>query len=525
MEHQIRSGDTLSSIAARYDTNISDIVAANKQISDPDLIIAGESLSIPQLGGSGGGSETQNYTVQPGDTLSAIASRSGINLEPLLRANVQIKNPDLIHPGQQIHIPGGGDASPSAGVETTPNATSGTGAPGTSGSAAAPHTTPEYDGSTPAAGTTLAPWETITDPAATGDPANRNPTTYDNVINQFAVESNPRYTQNQQGIGDTYCNIFASDVTRAMGAEIPHRVDANNDPVTTGGTELDANMTNDWLNTDGARHGWREVSAEEAQALANEGHPAVASWNNPGSIGHIAVVRPGEITDAGPSIAQAGSTNTNNAHVRDTFGDVPVQYFVNDQGQVGGGTPRAESATPAPANAQQIIDAVPAELQQYAQESVPLILAEAEKAGLTPEQTAYVLGTVQHESGFGKYTEEIASGEAYEGRTDLGNTHPGDGVRYKGRGYVQLTGRDNYQYWSDRLGIDLINNPELAAEPEVAAQILVQGMKEGTFTGASLDDYINDGEADYYNARRIVNGTDRADLIADYADNYLRALS
>ena len=521
MEHQIRSGDTLSSIAARYDTNISDIIAANNRITDPDLIIAGESLSIPNNGGA-----AQNYTVQSGDTLTGIASRSGIDLEPLLRANVQIKNPDLIHPGQQIHIPASGDASPSAGATTPANNSGGTGAPDASNSAAAPQTTPGHDGSTPAAGTTLAPWETITDPAAIGDPANRNPTAYDNVINQFAVESNPRYTQNQQGIGDTYCNIFASDVTRAMGAEIPHRVDAANNPVTTGGTELDANMTNDWLNTDGARHGWREVSAEEAQRLANEGHPAVASWNNPGGIGHIAVVRPGEITDAGPAISQAGGENLNHAHVRDTFGDVQVQYFVNDQGQVGGGgATRAESATPVTADAQQIIDAAPAELRQYARESVPLILAEAEEAGLTPEQTAYVLGTVQHESGLGMYTEEIASGEAYEGRSDLGNTQPGDGVRYKGRGYVQLTGRDNYQYWSDRLGIDLINNPELAAEPEVAAQILVQGMKEGTFTGASLDDYINEGGADYYNARRIVNGTDRAALIADYADNYLSAIS
>ena len=81
------------------------------------------------------------------------------------------------------------------------------------------------------------------------------------------------------------------------------------------------------------------------------------------------------------------------------------------------------------------------------------------------------LGQIAHESGSLQYAEEIASGEAYEGREDLGNTQPGDGERYKGRGLIQLTGRANYRKFSEILDLDLEENPELAKEPTVAARI------------------------------------------------------
>ncbi len=177
---------------------------------------------------------------------------------------------------------------------------------------------------------------------------------------------------------------------------------------------------------------------------------------------------------------------------------------------------------------QAIIDAVPASVRRANPDinaHIERIVSMAEKHGLGSDQTAYVLATATHESAMGAYMEEFASGRAYEGRADLGNTQVGDGVKFKGRGYVQVTGRSNYQAWSDRLGIDLVNNPELAERPEIAAEILVVGMKEGTFTGRSLGDYINNGSVDFENARRIVNGSDRATLIAGYAENYQVALS
>lgn len=76
------------------------------------------------------------------------------------------------------------------------------------------------------------------------------------------------------------------------------------------------------------------------------------------------------------------------------------------------------------------------------------------------------LPQLAHESVQLRYMEEIASGAAYEGRRDLGNTQPGDGKRYKGRGPIQLTGRANYRIFGGLLGLDLINNPKLAAVPE-----------------------------------------------------------
>lgn len=150
------------------------------------------------------------------------------------------------------------------------------------------------------------------------------------------------------------------------------------------------------------------------------------------------------------------------------------------------------------------------------------IVNECVRQGVNDKaQIAYVLATAQHESGSGQYLEEIASGEAYEGRSDLGNVNPGDGVRFKGRGLAQVTGRRNYQDWSQRLGVDLVGNPELASEPGNALTILVLGSRDGTFTGAKLSDYISGSNADFYNARRIINGTDRADLIAGYAQEYI----
>ncbi|HWO00677.1 MAG TPA: glycoside hydrolase family 19 protein [Blastocatellia bacterium] len=93
------------------------------------------------------------------------------------------------------------------------------------------------------------------------------------------------------------------------------------------------------------------------------------------------------------------------------------------------------------------------------------------------QREAAFLAQLAHESAELRYMEEIASGAAYEGRKDLGNTQPGDGKRYKGRGPIQLTGRANYQKYGALLGLDLVGNPTIAATPQVGFRIAGQFWK------------------------------------------------
>ena len=88
----------------------------------------------------------------------------------------------------------------------------------------------------------------------------------------------------------------------------------------------------------------------------------------------------------------------------------------------------------------------------------------------TPMREAAFLAQIAHESGSLRYVKELATGSAYEGRKDLGNTQEGDGSRYKGRGLIQITGRSNYKAVGDALGIDCIDSPELLESRESACR-------------------------------------------------------
>ena len=99
-----------------------------------------------------------------------------------------------------------------------------------------------------------------------------------------------------------------------------------------------------------------------------------------------------------------------------------------------------------------------------------------------------------------------------------------DGRSWLGRGFVQLTFKRNYQVMSDALGVDLITDPARAMELDISADILVVGMRDGLFSGRKLGDYFQGERADWRNARRIVNGLDRADVVAGHAEVILAAL-
>lgn len=141
-----------------------------------------------------------------------------------------------------------------------------------------------------------------------------------------------------------------------------------------------------------------------------------------------------------------------------------------------------------------------------------LIINVAKSKGLLRNQLAYVLATAYHETAHTMKPVKEYGGETY---LKSKKYYP-----YVGRGYVQLTWDYNYKKASTALGVDFIKNPSLLLEAKYSVPILITGMKEGWFTGKKLSDYISYLNSDFVNARRIVNGTDKADLIAGYAKSY-----
>jgi putative chitinase len=154
--------------------------------------------------------------------------------------------------------------------------------------------------------------------------------------------------------------------------------------------------------------------------------------------------------------------------------------------------------------------------------------------------TAYALATAWHETAHTMQPIREYGGPAYfrrmydiEGNRPalarkMGNTKPGDGIKYCGRGYVQLTWRNNYRLAGGKLGVPLENQPDLALRPDIAARIMREGMTEGWFTGKSFRSYLPSrgtaSKPQFVAARQIINGMDKAALIAGYALQFQTAL-
>lgn len=167
-------------------------------------------------------------------------------------------------------------------------------------------------------------------------------------------------------------------------------------------------------------------------------------------------------------------------------------------------------------------------LKQSQVDGFEAILNEWEQSGLTDLRwLAYMLATTWHETAATMQPiEEYGRGK---GRP-YGKADPVTGHAYYGRGYVQLTWGYNYKKMGKILGIDLYNKPELALYANIATKILFEGMTTGKsfagdFTGKHLGNYFNKVKEDWVNARRIINGTDKAKLIASYGLKFYDALT
>ena len=157
-----------------------------------------------------------------------------------------------------------------------------------------------------------------------------------------------------------------------------------------------------------------------------------------------------------------------------------------------------------------------------------LAAAEADQDITDIRWLAYMLATVKHEcANTWRAIEEYGKGKGRKYGEPVTVTDP-EGRSftnvYYGRGFVQLTWKDNYQTMGQALKNRLVYEPALALQSDVAYRIMSHGMRKGSFTGKKLADYISADRCDYVNARKIINGLDQAERIAGYATKLEAAL-
>ncbi len=349
-------------------------------------------------------------TVRSGDTLSGIAQRHGVSLGELLRANPQIKNPDLIYPGQQLNLPGWNGQS---GVDE-----------------------PKAQQVDLGGGTyTVKPGDTL---SAIGS--------------RFGVSYQALASMN--GLANPNL-IFAGQVLHLPRGAGPVAQAPASAPASGNGRYTV--VPGDTLSGIGARFGvpWQSIARENGLCSPYRIYPG-QSLSIPG-------VDPGSVKGPDPVQAIPGPTT----------GGVSVEQL------------RAIMPNLSVARASQLL---------------PYLNDAMIKGGInTPARQAAFLAQLAHESVGLTAFEEFASGAAYEGRTDLGNTQPGDGVRFKGRGPIQLTGRANYRAAGQALGLDLENNPARAADLDVGFRTAVW-----FWNSRNLNFYADNGNFDAITYR--VNG-------------------
>lgn len=159
------------------------------------------------------------------------------------------------------------------------------------------------------------------------------------------------------------------------------------------------------------------------------------------------------------------------------------------------------------------------QLKQSQVNALNFLLEKLEQSTVITDKRhwAYILATIFHETAYSFLPVTEFGSQKYLKSKPY---YP-----YIGRGYVQLTWISNYKKFAKLLDIPLVENPELANERENAWKILELGMSKGLYTGKKLSDYINAKKTDYWNARRIINGTDKALAIQKYAEDFYTCLT
>ncbi|HFI0724832.1 TPA: LysM peptidoglycan-binding domain-containing protein [Streptococcus suis] len=348
----VKSGDTLSGIAARFGTTVSALQSLNG-ISYPDQIYVGQVLRLKSTGGTpstGGTTTTSTYVVKSGDTLSGIAARFGTTVSALQSLN-GISNPDQIYAGQVLRINGTGGGSPVGGITTTYTVVSGD----------------TLSGIATRFGTTVSALQSL------------------NGI------SNPD-------------QIYAGQVLRINGT-------GGGTPV--GGTiETYTVVSGDTLSGIAVRFGTTVSALQSLNGISNPDQIYA------GQVLRINGTGGSYIYDGNVSVTLNGNGYLVTAEQLRQIGWTVVNTnMVNDLNNC---------------------------LRRY--------------NITTLSRIRHFISQCSHESGGGKWTMELASGEAYNWRSDLGNTVAGDGPKYKGGGYIQLTGRYNYTRFAAAMGDQRIVN-------------------------------------------------------------------
>ncbi len=237
---------------------------------------------------------------------------------------------------------------------------------------------------------------------------------------------------------------------------------------------------------DGAALAPYAIEVAEGQVAEPGQHDGVVEWMQ-AALGALGYAAPQTRIFDGPTVAALQEwQRLNKAPVTGVFGPEELALMR-----------RAMEASISLVEFQENAPGIPeATLREY----LPHLNAAMLAANITSDtRKAVFIAQLGHESDGFNTLEEYASGANYEGREDLGNVHPGDGRRFKGRGPIQITGRDNYQSYGNAIGVDLIADPEVAATPEVGFQLAAE-----YWTRNNLNRYADRGQFDTVTER--ING-------------------